>query len=106
MANTPVRQPTGADTAGPLSPSEVPDEGVRAAAPKIDGKRVRAIPYENGSTIEVTKADFANHQINHPKVVWDYRKDNMTVKVGDGISEEAAEFLTKNYPTSFEYMGD
>lgn len=105
MANTPVRQPTGAEAAGPLDPSELPDEGVRAAGPKTDGKRIRAIPYENGSTIVVDKRDFASHGIDHPKVTWDYRKDNMTLKVGDGISEEAAEFLTKNYPTSFEYMG-
>lgn len=106
MAGTTTKQPTGAATAGALDPSELPDEAVRAPEPKLDGKRIRAIPYENGSTIRVNESDFKNHGIKHPTVTWDYRKDNFTLKVGDAISQEAADFLTKNYPTSFEYLGD
>jgi len=80
---------------------------VSPRAPKADtkGERVRAIPAKGGTTVEVTRADFKKHGIDNPNVVWDFRKDNFTVKVGPVLSKAAADFLCENFPTSFEYMG-
>lgn len=93
------------------STSDVPDEAdtaARAEAGSIDGKRVRAIPYQNGSSVIVERADFAAHDIDQDTVKWNWLVDHFTVKVGTGhnqISEKAADFLTKAYPETFEYMG-
>lgn len=88
--------------------SDTADNSPRGPQPDTSGKRVRAIPYQKGSTIRVREATFAEHNIQHPTVVWDFRKDNFTVAVGtkDGeISPEAAEFLTTKYKETFEYLG-
>jgi hypothetical protein len=93
--------------------NDTADTSPRAPEPDLSGKRVRAIPAVitrttgNATTIEVRKSDFASKGIDHPTVVFDERKERFTLPVGKpgGLSEEAAEFLTKNYPTSFEYMG-
>lgn len=105
-----TRQPAGAESAGPLAPEEVVDAAdntSRAPAPKLDGKRVRAIPGAGGTTVRVTDRDFKANGIKHPTVVWDFRKDRFTVGVGSRsgqISQEAADFLTSQYPTSFEFI--
>jgi len=84
------------------------DVSPRAPAPDTSGKRVRAVPYQNGSTVIVDAKDFREYGIDHKQVKWDYRKDHFTVKVGTGdnqISQEAADFLTQNHKETFEYMG-
>lgn len=101
-----TKEVPGAENAGPLSPEELPQEGTQLPPPVLDGRRIRAIPYENGSTIIVDPADFKAHGITHPRVTFDYRKDDFTLKVGDKISEEAAELLTREFPTQFEYMNE
>lgn len=90
-----------------LSAAEVKDEAdtsPRAVTSDLSGERVRAIPAKGGTTVIIRKSDFADHGIDHKEVVWDFRVDNFTVPVGSDLSKEAADFLTKNYPTSFEYM--
>jgi hypothetical protein len=94
---------------GKLSTADVKDTAdtsPRAADPDLSGKRVRAIPAKGGTTVLVRKQDFASKGIDHPDVKFDYRTDKFTLPVGKGksISTEAADFLTKNYPTSFEYL--
>lgn len=106
--------PLSADEQAQVLASDTADVSPRAEAPNLSGKRVRAIPAvitksgDNATTVEVRKSDFAAKGIDHPTVVFDYRKDNYTVGVGDGapLSQEAADFLTKNYPVSFEYMNE
>jgi hypothetical protein len=92
-----------------LSAAEVKDEAdtsPRVVTSDLSGERVRAIPAKGGTTVIVNAKDFTDHGIDHPAVTWDFRLDSFTVEVGVGkaISKEAADFLTKNYPQSFEYM--
>jgi hypothetical protein len=95
-----------------LDPSEVHDE--RDTSPRLradtSGKRVRAIPaYPGQTTAVVLKAsDFAAHDVDHPQVEFNFRKDDFTLPVGKkgGLSEEAADFLTENFPEQFEYMNE
>lgn len=111
-----TKQPEGADVAEKLTAAEVRDEKdttPRAAPAEVSGKRVRAIPYQNASTVILNTVDFKTASqgkiSDHPQVVWDFRKDNFTVPVGGEnpvLTEEAAEFLTKNYPTDFEYINN
>lgn len=87
--------------------TDTADTSPRGPAPDTSGKRVRAVPYQKGSTVRVREATFAEHGIQHPTVVWDYRKDNFTVAVGtqDGqISENAANFLTRKFKETFEFL--
>lgn len=94
--------------------SDSGDTAKKAEAPKLTGKRVRAIPAvitksgDTGTTIEIPEEAFRNNGVEHPAVKFDYRHDNFTLAVGNPekgeLSEEAAELLTKNWPTSFEYM--
>lgn len=68
-------------------------------------KRIQAIPFSGGTTVIVRSKDFQNScGINHDEVVWDYRIDNFCVKIGEGISDEAASFLAENYPNSFKII--
>jgi hypothetical protein len=97
---------------GKLDPEEVTDErdvSPRAAA-DTSGKRVRAIPAKGGTEVVVRPSDFKRAlDLDHPKVTWNFRRDNFTVAVGKGegkISPEAADALTKNFPESFEYMNE
>ena len=90
-----------------LEPEEVKDTrdvSPRAPAPVTKGKRVRAIPARGGTTVEITRGVFKGKGIDNPTVKWDFRKDNFTVPVGELLSQEAADFLTLEYPQSFEYM--
>jgi len=93
---------------GKLDPEEVDDErdvSPRANTDDTSGERVRAIPAKGGTLVVVRKVDFANNGIDHPDVEFSFRKDSFTLPVGkDSLSKEAANFLTKNYPTSFEYI--
>lgn len=93
--------------------ASIPDErDVAERAPEADtsGKRVRGIPTHGGSTILVSKEDFEFMGVkDQGKVVWDFRKDNFTVKVGGGeneISEDAAKALTEHEPLRFEYINE
>ena len=98
--------------AGPLEPAEIndtADNSTSGPAPDLSGKRVRAIPGGGGTKVIVGKKDFADHGIKQNDVKFDYFVDNFTVKVGDKagqISKEAADFLTKFDPYSYEYIGD
>lgn len=103
--------------AGEPSVGNVPDERDTSPRVKADnsGTRVRAIPSVitkntgHATTIEVRRSDFKSHDIDHATVTWDFRKDNFTVKVGkkDGqISQEAADFLTENFPGQYEYISE
>jgi hypothetical protein len=94
--------------------SDPADVSPRAPGPDTSGRRVRAIPYQGGTRIELRTADFANHGIpDHPPVAWTFRKDDLTVPVievgngeGNTLRADAAEMLTKKFPTTFEYFGD
>jgi hypothetical protein len=104
-----TKQPEGAENVAPLSVDEVKDEKdttPRVGGEKLSGKRVRAIPYMNATTVRIRPMDFKLGGIDHKQVEWDFRRHNFTVAVGDELSEEAAEYLTKNFPTDFEYMND
>lgn len=107
--------------AAPLTPDEqdtilatdTADTAVRSASPDFTGKRLRAIPAiitnsgDRGTTVEITSENFRAKGIDHRTVSFDRRKDNYTLPVGNEegqISEKAANFLAKNYPTSFEFM--
>jgi hypothetical protein len=129
MANTPqkaapakatqagTREVPGAENAAPLTPEEqnevraadTADVSPRAAGPDLSGERVRAVFYGGGTTKEVSKRDFARFEIDHPSVVFDFRKDDATLRVDppkgfSGLTKEAADFLTSRFPTEFEYV--
>lgn len=99
---------------GPVKPNEAkPDEvpvadsadvSPRGPAPDTSGKRLRAIPQRGGTLIEVRASDFAANGIKHDTVRFSHFKDNWTLKVGHGISEDAAEFLAKFAPETFEFL--
>jgi hypothetical protein len=96
---------------GTLSAAEVTDDRDNAPRLKEDtsGKRIRAIPAHPGQTtgVVVHKNDFAKHDVEHPTIEFNFRKDGFTLPVGKrgGVSEDAAEFLTSEFPQQFEYMG-
>lgn len=90
------------------------DTARRAPVPDMGVRRVRAIPAvitrsgDRGTSVEVRSQDFESKGIRHRTVRFDFNRDNFTLVVGnkDGqISKEAADFLTSNYPASFEYIG-
>jgi hypothetical protein len=69
-------------------------------------RRVRAITFASGTTVIIRKQDFALGGVDHEEVVWDFRVDDFTVAVGEGISAEAADYLTSNFPDSFVYVDE
>ena len=114
MAET--KQPTGADKAAPLTKAEQAE--VRASdtadtSPRVatdtSGERVRAIFYGGGTTKEISKNDFKRFDIKHDSVVFDFQVDDATLAVDPkkgkkGLSREAADFLTENFPAEYEYI--
>lgn len=80
------------------------DNSPRGPAPDTSGKRLRAIPQRGGTLVEITRVDFARHGIDHDTVQFSNFKDNWTLKVGRGITAEAADFLAKFAPETFEYL--
>lgn len=94
----------------PLAPEEVVDErdvSPRLVAPTTQGHRVRAFPSQGGTTVEIRSSDFALGGIEHPDVSWDFRVNKFTVPVGeDGISQEAADWLTSSFPASFAFTDE
>lgn len=80
------------------------DVSPRGPEPDTSGKRVRGIPQRGGTLIEITRADFKKHDIDHETVQFSGFKDNWTLAVGKSISVEAAEFLTKFAPETFEFL--
>lgn len=81
------------------------DTTPRRESPK--GKRIKAIPFATATTVVVREEDFKTAgNIDHKEVAWDFRVDDFTVAVGNGISAEAADFLVNNYPDSFHYVGE
>jgi hypothetical protein len=91
--------------------SDKRDVSPRAAGPDTSGKRVRYIPYKGGTHVELSKQDFKRaFGIDHPGVHANFRNNIFTFEVGDGkrgtLSDEAADLLTKNFPTMFEYLDD
>lgn len=94
---------------GPLSAEEVKDErdtSPRAPRASTSGPRLRAIPAKGGTTVLVRRRDFKAHGVDHGDVKFDFRKDNFSLAVGKdkGISKEAADFLSEQFPESFEYL--
>lgn len=81
------------------------DNSPRQAA-NVAGKRVKAIPFYNGTTVVVRDTDFQQNGVTHPDVTWDFRVDDFTVAVGQGITQEAANLLVTKFPESFEYVGE
>jgi hypothetical protein len=70
-----------------------------------NGKKLRALPFANATTVIVRSQDFKQAgNIDHADVEWDFRVDDFTVAVGKGISQEAADFLVNKYPDSFAYV--
>lgn len=134
MANTPrTGNLTGApaekpDESKPAQAPQTPTEGTGAStsdlvastpddrdvAPVVDtqateGRRFRAIPTHGGTTVGVTRDDFKQIGIDHDSVTFDFRKGNLTLKVGTEkgeISEEAAKALHAHEPTRFEFLGE
>jgi hypothetical protein len=101
---TPASDSTSTD-----STPEVTDErdtSPRGPAPDTSGKRVRAIPYQNESTIIVDKRDFeANGIKDQGQVKFDFRKDRLTLPVdGKVLTEAGAKFLTEQHGHAFEYI--
>ena len=88
--------------------SDSRDVSPRAAGPDTSGKRVRYIPYKGGTHVELRRSDFRREGLDHPGVQANFRNNVFTFEVGDGkhntLTEEAAELLTKKYPTMFEYL--
>lgn len=73
----------------------------------LGGKRVKAIPFANATTVVVRSSDFkAAGNIDHADVEWDFRVNDFTVEVGKEISAEAADFLVNSYGDSFQYVGE
>lgn len=115
----PTREPATGPTER-LTASEVTDArdvSPRADEPELKGKRVRAIPAiitnkgDQATTVEIRPEDLqlAGGPELSRTVTWDARVDSSTVVVGDNhgqIPNDVAEFLTGNYPQSFEYMND
>lgn len=104
VANTPDDR---AEKAQAAAVAADPDAAAKAK-PDTSGKRVRAIPTHGGTTVSVSKAEFERVGVeDQDEVVWDFRTDDSTVKVGNElgeISEKAAEKITKLEPTRFEYL--
>jgi hypothetical protein len=113
-----TREPGVADSLSPAEAEDILASDEADVSPRADtavsGKRVRAIPAvitkngDRGTVVEINKSDFSRHGIEQNTVVFDSLRENFTVPVGSGencLSSEAADFLTKNYPTSFEYIG-
>lgn len=68
-------------------------------------QKIQAIPFSGGTTVVVRQKDFqGSANIEHDDVKWDYRIDNFCVTIGEGISQEAAQFLATNYPNSFRII--
>ncbi len=83
-------------------PVDTPDQEVIKAKPAAI-----TTSGQTATTVEVRDSDFANAGITHHTVVFDFRVNDCKVEVGEGshqISKEAADFLTKNYSASFEYV--
>lgn len=115
----PTREPANGPTER-LTTDEVKDEAdtsPRAAEPKLTGKRIRGIPAvitragDRSTTIEVRPSDLAT--AGGPKlqrkIVFDGRIDSSTIEVGNEegkVPTDVADFLTKKYPTSFEYIDE
>lgn len=70
----------------------------------VKPERIKAYPFSGGTTIIIRDSDFAKGGVEHPTVSWDYRVDDFTLTVGNGISKEAADYLTKNFPDSFKFV--
>lgn len=114
-----TREPGGAESLSPVEKDDIlasdeADVSPRAASTATSGKKVRAIPAvitkngDAGTVVEVRKSDFARNGIDQNTATFDSMRENFTLPVGEGnncLSKEAADFLTKNYPTSFEYIG-
>lgn len=84
---------------------DVADTSPRVPPPDTSGVRIQAIPYQNCTTVLIRSSDFGLGGIEHSDVEWDFRIDDFTVKVGEGISQEAADFLVNGYPDQFKYLG-
>lgn len=82
----------------PQDASEAPQ------AKPVAVQRVKAIPFFGGTTVIIRDTDFQKGNIEHDTVTWDYRIDEFTVRIGEGISKEAADYLVNNFPDSFKFV--
>lgn len=87
-----------------ISRSGEPVDTAAPTGPTIAKKKIKAIPFSNGTTVVIRAIDFENAGIKHPDVTWDYRIDNFTVSVGDKITNEAANLLVSKFPESFAFV--
>ena len=81
-------------------------DSLNEAAPetKTVSKRVKATPFSGGTTVIIRNSDFEKFGVEHAGVTWDYRINDFTVAVGEGITEEAANALVNNLPDSFKFL--
>lgn len=79
-------------------------EATPTAAVTAKPERIKAFPFSGGTTIIIRDSDFEKGGVEHSTVSWDYRVDDFTITVGSGISKEAADYLTKNFPDSFKFV--
>ena len=116
-------EPTGAEKAAPLSPTE--QATVRATdtadtSPRLEkdlsGKRLRAVMWGGATRVVVRNVDFADMGVKddegvpHDTVTFDWEINDGTLPVDPqegetGISKRAAEALIRRDPTKFEWFG-
>lgn len=104
MATTDKPDVTKPEASVVPSVPDAADNSPRGPEVSLSGKRLRGIPQRGGVKIQVDEADFARHGIKQGTVVFSYFKDNFTVEVGKDISQDAADFLVKYAPETYEYM--
>lgn len=113
-AEQPSAPAAGTADISTLIDNDPADTTTKIPTENLDGPRIRAIPYDNGSTIVVRKADFADHGIDHKTITFDFRNGDLTLPVVDKKGENyentpvveraIADWLTSKYPMQFEYL--
>lgn len=112
MAGTTRRSDTGTDapkvTKAVESLESVADSRDVSPRAKVDtsGSRIKAITFSGGTQVVIREKDFLKGGIKHPEVIWHFQINGFTVKVGEGITKQAADYLVKNFPTQFKYVGE
>ncbi|HPE52952.1 MAG TPA: hypothetical protein PK852_02435 [Mesotoga prima] len=106
MAGTRRNDPVEA-VSKPESLVEVADSRDVSPRAKVDttGQRVKATPFSHGLEVVVREKDFLKGGIKHGEVRWHFQRDNFTVKVGEGLTKQAADYLVKSFPSQFQYVG-
>lgn len=85
-------------------PVEAQVDSVAVESAKPTGvKRIKAIPFPMAPLLSFVRLIFLLW-CRASDVKWDYRIDDFTVAVGDGITAEAANVLVSKFPDSFKFV--